>query len=264
MDALAPRIARRLRHGGRLPRLRSQVHALALPLPHDPATGWRPHHLFRGSARSARTLACHVSVLEPGHTPHPPHRHADEELLTVLDGEAELVLPDGTHRLERGALAYYPSGFAHTIRNVSDRPVTYLLLKWNALPLGPRPLGHAIVPLTSPATPDAIAMAHVLEGPTRRLGALRIHTTALAPGAGYAPHADPYDVALLVLDGQVETLGRTLGPNAVVLYAAGEPHGMRNTGGEPARYLVVELHPRGARTALRQTRARLGALRRRR
>ena len=65
----------------------------------------------------------------------------------------------------------------------------------------------------------------------------------LQPGAGYPPHADDYDVAILVLGGKVETLDRVVEPLGVVFYAAGEMHGMKNVGDVPARYLVFEFHP---------------------
>ncbi len=71
----------------------------------------------------------------------------------------------------------------------------------------------------------------------------------LQPGAGYEPHADPYDVAILLLSGTVETLDRTLTAPGVIYYCAGEPHGMRNVGQDPARYLVFEFHPGAAAAA---------------
>ena len=42
--------------------------------------------------------------------------------------------------------------------------------------------------------------------------------------------------------GKVETLGRTVEGCALIYYAAGEAHGMRNVGEQPARYLVFEFH----------------------
>jgi quercetin dioxygenase-like cupin family protein len=244
--SLGRRVAGRIRGRGKLPRVRSQVHDLELPLARDEATGWRPHPLFRGSTRVVGTLGCHVSVLERGHSPHPPHRHADEELLIVLDGEAELVLESGDHRAARGTLAYYPSGYAHTIRNVSERPVTYAMLKWTSwTPARRNGLGPQLLQL-APASADdgGYAMEHILEGATRWLGALRVHTTTMRPGGGYGEHRDPYDVWVLVLEGAVETLGRRVGTDGIVFYARGEPHGLRNTGPGVAFYLVVELRAR--------------------
>ena len=49
-----------------------------------------------------------------------------------------------------------------------------------------------------------------------------------------------------MLEGTIETLGREVGPRSVSYCSAGEPHGMRNIGTDPARYVVFELHPPGA------------------
>jgi hypothetical protein len=88
-------------------------------------------------------------------------------------------------------------------------------------------------------------MRRLFEGPTAYLGKLHAHVTTLQPGAGYAPHVDAYDVAILTLAGTVETLGERVGPQSVIYYGAGELHGMRNVGPEVARYLVFEFHAPG-------------------
>jgi hypothetical protein len=47
-----------------------------------------------------------------------------------------------------------------------------------------------------------------------------------------------------MLEGEVETIGGRAVPNDVIFYRAGEPHGMRNVGAGPARYVVFEFHGR--------------------
>jgi hypothetical protein len=64
----------------------------------------------------------------------------------------------------------------------------------------------------------------------------------LQPESGYPPHADAYDVAIVLFSGEVETLDQRVTAPAVIYYSAGEPHGMRNVGDQPARYLVFEFH----------------------
>jgi Cupin domain len=82
----------------------------------------------------------------------------------------------------------------------------------------------------------------LFEGPTAFLGKLHAHVSELQPGAGYAPHADAHDVAIVVLSGRIETKRRRLKAPSVVYFAAGEPHGMKNSAAEPARHLVFEFH----------------------
>jgi quercetin dioxygenase-like cupin family protein len=69
----------------------------------------------------------------------------------------------------------------------------------------------------------------------------------LEPGSGYAPHADEYDVAIFVHSGRIQTLRREVGSGGLVYCSAGEMHGMRNIGTEPAHYIVFEFHGRPPR-----------------
>src|SRR5512146_2944238 len=74
-------------------RLRNAIHPVALPLDPDPRTGFKLHHQYRGSTGNVDSFSCHVSTLAQGHCPHPPHTHPEEEILIVLQGEAEVALP---------------------------------------------------------------------------------------------------------------------------------------------------------------------------
>jgi hypothetical protein len=87
-----------------------------------------------------------------------------------------------------------------------------------------------------------LLMTRIFASLTRYLRKLHCHVSTLSPGGGYPPHVDAYDVAILVLSGTVETLGRRVGPHGIIFYSAGEPHGMQNVGDSPASYLVFEFH----------------------
>src|SRR5204862_42584 len=65
----------------------------------------------------------------------------------------------------------------------------------------------------------------IFDRPTRYLRKLQGHVTVLEPGAGYDAHADAYDVAIVVLEGEVETIGGRAAPHDAIFYRAGEPHG---------------------------------------
>ena len=199
---------------------------LARPLQPDPTHGWRPYPQFRGTTPVVGEMECHASVLSPGCSPHPPHVHLEEELLLVLDGEAELVIPsdpdDQTPRLERllpGAFVYYPAYQYHTLRNPTASPVTYLMLKWRGAPDEVRPpLSTRVVrPSDASGRPASFSAELLFEGPTAFLGKLHAHVTDLQPDGGYASHIDAHDVAIVVLSGRVETNDRSLGPASVVI-----------------------------------------------
>lgn len=237
--------------------LSSRIHPLRLPLEQDPEKGFKPHPLFRGATPGLKLLGCHVSILDPGRQPHDPHRHAEEELLIVLDGRADLIWQDGpdvartvTHRADAGAFAYYPAQFLHTIRNSSDRPVTYLMFKWigDRSPAGEFERARLVPPSgVAPSSGDTgkpLRHERVLDGDTEYLRHLHAHRTEIAPRGGYAAHVDAYDVGIVLFEGTVETLGQRVEAPAAIFYAAGEPHGMTNVGETPARYLVFEFHGR--------------------
>lgn len=226
------------------------IHPLDLPLDGRGESGWKRHRIHSGSTPGLRFLGCHASVLEPGKTPHEPHRHQEEEILIVLDGEATLVIvgENGERREETigpGAFVYYSADQRHTIRNDSERSVTYLMFKWRGETRAGRGILEARVhrfEAPEPRGERSWTTVPVFEGPTRYLRKLHGHVTTMLPGGGYEPHVDAYDVAIVVLRGTIETLGRQVRPHGVVFYPADEPHGLRNVGDEPASYLVIELH----------------------
>jgi quercetin dioxygenase-like cupin family protein len=235
--------------------LSTVVKHMDLPLKENPDTGWESYPLSRGITPSVDRMSFHMSVLSPGVTPHDPHSHADEELLIMLDGEADLVMvPENItgkqehYRLAAGSLVYYPAFYTHTIHNTGSKPITYLMFRWGA----PLPSGFESQAATYQFDyPDLsldnqheqpFEIRKVFDFPTRHLKKLHCHVSLLQPGASYKAHRDRHDVAILLLKGVVETLDQTVEPFGVVYYSAGEMHGMKNVGDTPAYYLVFEFH----------------------
>jgi len=232
--------------------LTSQFHPLELPLLGDRVKRWCPHHLFAGATTNVSHISTHTSVLSPGHSPHAPHAHHEEEILIVLDGEAELVIAQSEsgldarrERLGAGSFVYYPAFQFHTVRNATATPITYLMFKWTGppreteAPLDTRLSRMEDIPQIANAP---FATQLVFEGPTHYLAKLHVHLTDLQPGAGYASHSDAHDVAIVLLSGSVETMDRQIERHGVVYFPAHEMHDMKNPGRDTARYLVFELH----------------------
>lgn len=236
--------------------LSTMLKQIELPLQENVHSGWQPYPIDRGMTPSMEDMGFHISVLSAGVIPHTPHSHAEEELLIMLSGEADLVMvPENItggeqrYRLRAGSLVYYPAFYRHTIHNTGSDPITYLMFKWRAaLPSG----------FESPAAvfnynldelndvnnrQAAFQTSEIFRFPTRHLRELQCHVSLLQPGACYRAHRDNYDVAILLLKGSVETLGKIISQFGVIYYSAGELHGMKNVGTTPACYLVFEFHP---------------------
>lgn len=234
--------------------LHSCISLVENPMQRTSAQSWKPFHLFKGSTSILHHLSCHASQLVPGFSPHPPHCHEDEEILIMLSGSADLIFKDpsasqGEKRVQLvpGQWVYYPSGFAHTIEATGSHPATYLMIRWT----GPKgnygdPLPFQKFDIRSidneKSAGQGFRVFPLMAGPTSGLRKLEGHVSSVDPGGGYDPHTDCHDVLLYVLEGEVETLGRRVGPRGVIFYRAGEPHGLGNPGDIVATYLVFEFH----------------------
>lgn len=236
------------------PLLTSRIYPVTLPLAPDVENGWKPYPVFNGSTSILTNLACHVSVLIKGYSPHPPHTHDEEEILICLRGELDLTVQDKSYpggyqqkSLKAGQFVYYPAHFSHTLQAVSEAPANYMMFKWRSS-LRQNGLSLAFGRFDAASfweeskNKDGFSPRFVFEGPTNYLKKLHCHTSALTGGAGYNSHTDPYDVVIVVFEGEVETLGERIGPHSIIFYAAGKPHDMRNPDKKTAQYIVFEFH----------------------
>ncbi len=87
---------------------------------------------FQAPTATLDELECHVTTLNPGESPHPPHRHGDEELIIVRDGTVESSMNGETRRVGPGSIIFQASNQMHGIRSVGQSPATYYVIKWNS------------------------------------------------------------------------------------------------------------------------------------
>jgi quercetin dioxygenase-like cupin family protein len=77
-------------------------------------------------------LEIHITTLNPGETPHAPHKHPDEELLIVKEGTVESLVNGELKRVGPGSVIFQAANQLHAIRNVGSTPATYHVIKWNS------------------------------------------------------------------------------------------------------------------------------------
>jgi XRE family transcriptional regulator, regulator of sulfur utilization len=87
---------------------------------------------FQAPTATLDELECHVTTLNPGETPHPPHQHPDEEVIIIKEGTVEALVNGQTRRVGPGSVILQAANQLHTIRNVGKTPATYHVIKWNS------------------------------------------------------------------------------------------------------------------------------------
>ena len=77
----------------------------------------------------ARQLRMHVSVINSGEEPHPPHEHAGEEILYILEGEAEVLLGEERRTVGPMTSVFCPAHVVHGLRNAGAAPVKFMVIR---------------------------------------------------------------------------------------------------------------------------------------
>ena len=85
---------------------------------------------FEGATEQLKGLTVGNLALKPGSTPHPPHRHPEEEILLITEGNGEIFLEGKTTKVAAGDLMYAGSNRLHGITASADAPMTFYYVKW--------------------------------------------------------------------------------------------------------------------------------------
>ena len=234
-------------------KLASNVYNLKTPLSLSKNEVFKAFTIFRGITGGLLEISCHISALAKDHIPHDLHDHDEEEIVLLLSGSANLIhqssndlVENGNIDLKEGQFVYYPAHFSHTLKTTSDIPAKILALKWKTN-LKNKKSGLNFSYFNIPDNLDnqknkKFLIKTLFEGPTLYLQKLHCHTSVINPGGRFETHRDIYDVITIILEGEVETLGKKATPHDVIFYAIGKPHGIYNRGDDIAREVVFEFH----------------------
>ena len=85
--------------------------------------------VFDAPTATLDRYSCHVTTLDPGKAPHPPHRHPEEELVVIKEGTLEVMQNGVTNQVSAGGMVFCASNELHGWRNSSPNPVTYYVIE---------------------------------------------------------------------------------------------------------------------------------------
>ena len=87
---------------------------------------------FDGATEQLKAMTAGSLRLNPGMTPHPPHRHPEEEFLLVTEGTGEISIGGQVTIAGPGAMMYCAAGRLHGIVNTGKTPLLFYFYKWQA------------------------------------------------------------------------------------------------------------------------------------
>jgi quercetin dioxygenase-like cupin family protein len=93
------------------------------------APGAKAYVHFNGPTEQLAALACGLVTLEPGAQPHPPHRHPEEEIMIVGEGNGEFYINGAATKVTTGDMIFAEANVLHGVRNTSQKRMTFYFMK---------------------------------------------------------------------------------------------------------------------------------------
>jgi mannose-6-phosphate isomerase-like protein (cupin superfamily) len=87
---------------------------------------------FRGSTDQLEVMEAGSLELKAGMTPHPPHKHPEEEIMIVTEGSGEISLNGKVTKCGPGSMMFCAAEHMHGIVNTGKTTLTFFYFKWKA------------------------------------------------------------------------------------------------------------------------------------
>jgi quercetin dioxygenase-like cupin family protein len=84
---------------------------------------------FVNETCGATQLRMHVSVINAGEAPHPPHQHAGEEIVFLLEGTVEVLIGEERHIAGPMTALFFKENILHGMRNIGTTPMKYVVVR---------------------------------------------------------------------------------------------------------------------------------------
>jgi mannose-6-phosphate isomerase-like protein (cupin superfamily) len=93
---------------------------------------------YQGESHGTTEGLAAVAAIKPGQEIHPPHQHAEEEYLMVLEGGGMWSLNGRERPAKQGDMQYAAPWDVHGIRNTGSVPLRFVVWKWNSKGVAPQ------------------------------------------------------------------------------------------------------------------------------
>ncbi len=83
-----------------------------------------------GDTESSSKFVTGRLLLDAGQTPHPPHTHAEEEVMVIEQGTGEIEVDGKITKVGPGSIMYTEPNVPHGIVNTGTTPIVFYFIKW--------------------------------------------------------------------------------------------------------------------------------------
>jgi mannose-6-phosphate isomerase-like protein (cupin superfamily) len=84
--------------------------------------------ITKGAIPTGEQVEVHETALNPGASPHAPHRHKHSEFWLIREGNVEITINGKSRPLGPGSAAFAASNDLHGIKNVGTVLATYFVV----------------------------------------------------------------------------------------------------------------------------------------
>jgi quercetin dioxygenase-like cupin family protein len=92
--------------------------------------GGEQRRVLNGTLATGEAIEVHETVLPAGATPHPPHQHAQSEIVFMQTGQVEFIDDDGKIiPAGPGDVIFTASNRMHGLKNVGATAATYIVVE---------------------------------------------------------------------------------------------------------------------------------------
>ncbi len=208
--------------------------------------------ILDGSTTDFSQFKLHATTLPAHQAPHPAHKHDDEELIIIKEGELTVTIAGKTKTLGAGSVALMMPGDEHGFENKSDASTTYYVLRYTSkepvnLERGQKAGGSFMIDWKDVAfTPhDKGGIRRMFDRATAMTKRFEMHVTTLNEGLwSHAPHTHRAAEILLMVDKESkESVGGKMYQASVgdVIYLESNvPHALQNTSKGSCMYFAFQ------------------------
>lgn len=109
------------------PNLQSKVYPFE-SMPVEKNASNLSRRFFDGLSHTGFPVECHLTEIEPGKAPHPPHHHVHDEMVLVEEGTVEVTISGRGTKIGPGGMAYIASNDEHGWSNVGTTRARYFII----------------------------------------------------------------------------------------------------------------------------------------